>query len=150
MHAGGGGTHIRRSSETAVYLAEKIRPLEPPVPEQLGVEWRYHHVPLPVLASRHRLGKRNSPQQLHEVRRVIGGAAARGGGIIGLLLAEVHPVARHTPKLETARPADLMELEVGAVSRISCMAAPHLERRHGIAHQRSHRGAAATGPQAIG
>src|SRR6266550_6773696 len=105
MTARCGRLHIRRVGETAVDLAEKIRTLEPPVTEQLGVERRDHDVArLPVLADFLRIGQRNTAEQLHEMCCVVGRTAARNGWVIRLLLAEVDAVAGHAPKLEPARP----------------------------------------------
>src|SRR5258705_553370 len=149
MTARRGRLHVRRFGETAIDLAEKIRALEPPMTEQLGVERRDHDVArLAVLADFLRIGQRDTAEQLHEVGCVVGGTAACRGWVIRLLLAEVDAVARHAPELEAARPANLMEFQVGAVPRVSSVAAPHLERGDGIAHEGSHSfmsaGAAAT------
>src|SRR6266550_543338 len=141
MTARRGRLHVRRVGKTAVDLAEKIRALEPPVTEQLGVEWRDHDVArLPVLADFLRIGQRDTAEQLHEVGCVVGRTPARGGWVIRLLVAEVDVVARDAPQLEAARPPNLMEFQVGAVPGVSSVATPHLERGYGIAHERSHRG----------
>src|SRR5207245_11469515 len=110
-----------------------VRPLEPPVPEQLGIERRHDNgVSLAVCTLFHR----DALEQLREVRGVPPCPLERGRRLVGALRAQVHVSAADAPQLETARPADLMELEVPFVAGVAVVPAPDLRRGARVPHQR--------------
>ena len=99
--------------------------------EELGIE-RNGDDPLATLA----LARRDLAQQSGEVLGVLARAAARRGGVVGLLAAEVHVAAGDAPELEPAGPAHLVELEIRPVAGIALISAPYLHRGARVPHER--------------
>src|SRR5881275_1808567 len=109
------------TAQRAISRGEKVRSLEPPVSEQLGVERRDDDTGavLPLLL-------RDALQQVGEMRRVICRAIERCARLVRSLRAQVDVGSAHPPQLQTARPADLVELEVRLVAGVALMPAPDL------------------------
>src|SRR5687768_6515372 len=63
-------------------------------------------------------------------------AGGGGGGIVGLLLPQVHAAPAHPPQLQAAGPPHLVKLEVPFVAGIALEPAPDLHGRPWIAHER--------------
>src|SRR2546426_1939149 len=126
---------LRTTAQLAVRRREEVRPLEPPVPEQLGIERRHDDgvSPPPTVCT---LFHRDALEQLREVRGVTPRPLERGRRLVGALRAQVHVSAADAPQLETARPADLMELEVPFVAGVAVVPAPDLRRGARVPHQR--------------
>src|SRR2546429_2724767 len=79
------------------------------------------------------------------MRCVICRAIERCARLVRSLRAQVDVGSAHTPQLQTARPADLVELEVPFVAWIPLVPAPDLHGRARIPHQGGHGAAAGTG-----
>ena len=75
-------------------------------------------------------------QDAGEMVRMICGGRAGGRRVVALFTAEVDPASGHTPQPQAVGPADLVELEVPLVARISLRARPHLARGTRIADER--------------
>ncbi len=118
-------------SQSAVDRGEPVGALEPPVPEELGIE-RGDDDLAPLVA----LAGGDLRKELREMIGVAAGAIDRGFPVVGLLGAEIHVAAGHPPELEAAGPAHLVELEVHPVAGIALEPAPHLHRRPRVPHQR--------------
>src|SRR5207249_10652444 len=104
--------------------------LERRVPERLGVD-RCDDDASARRPSRCGLG-RDFAEQVREVARMASRPAARGGGIVRALRAQIDVGSRHPPQLETAGPAYLLEIEVPLVAGVALVAAPDLHRGAGI------------------
>src|SRR3989454_1181796 len=126
---------LRTTAQLAVRSGEEVRPLEPPVPEQLGIERRHDDGVSPPLAVCTLL-HRDAFEQLREVRGVTPRPLERGRRLVGALRAEVHVGTADAPQLEAARPADLMELQVPFVAGVAVVPAPDLRRGARVPHQR--------------
>ena len=119
-----GWTRRAAAGERAVHVAEKVGALEPPVPEELGVERRHDHA-LAVL----RLARpRCRPSSRAKCSACPRARAAAALGVVGLLVAQVDAGAGHPPELEAAGPAHLVELEIRTVAGIALEPAPDLHR----------------------
>ena len=125
--------YVRVVIEGAVHGAEKIRSLEPPVTEQLGVE-RRHDDGASAGTVALRLVSRDSIEQVDKVFAVVARPPPSRRRVVRLLVAEVDVIPRHTPELESARPADFVELEVRPVSRVPAVTTPDLCGGDGVAH----------------
>src|SRR6266850_3577790 len=109
------------SRQLAIDLAEEIDSLEPPVAEQLRVErdrdegglggrgGRAGRGAAAATSSGFAFGGRDAIQQGHEMPRVISGSLPRPRGVVRLLVAQVRTGGAHSPVLEAAGPADLVE-----------------------------------------
>ena len=126
-------SHLGPSVQRAVDVLQEVGPLEPPVPEQLSVERGHDHAVPPL-----RLATGDRAEQSGEVVRVSARVVERQPGIVRLLGAEIHAGTAHSPELEAAGPAHLVELEVDTVAGIAFESAPHLHRGAGVAHVGGH------------
>src|SRR5690349_19510239 len=102
--------------------------------EQLCVEGRRD----PAGAVRS-LAARDGTEQVGEVRCVLRGALGRGSRLVRALVAEIDVRPAHTPELQPARPADLVELEVPLVAGIPLVTAPNLGGGARVPYERGHR-----------
>src|SRR6266568_2590566 len=122
---------IRR--EPAIDIGEKVDAFEPPVPEQLRVEWGGHDALARLAAGARRRG---FSQHTGKMVRVVTGGGLCGLWVVLPLGAEIHLRAGHTPQPQSVGPANLVELEVPLVAGIALRPAPDLSRRARVAHQR--------------
>src|SRR3989441_7652891 len=90
-------------------------------------------------------------QHAGEMVRMISRGGAGRRRVVALFAAEVDGASGHTPQPQAVGPADLVELEVPLVARISLGARPHLARGARIADERVEVvGAALRGCDAVG
>src|SRR5207245_9394836 len=119
-----------------------------PVPNRRGGDGR-HDAAFTALCPCAR-PHRDALEELDEVGGMAPGALERGRRLVGALGAEVHAPTAHPPQLEAARPADLVELEVGFVARVAVVPAPDLRGGAGVPYERRDLAARATTRAPIG
>src|SRR5207253_5131212 len=112
-------------AQCALRRGQEVRPLEPPVTEQLGIERRPDN-PAPVGLLREGL------EQMNEMGGMPPRPLVRHRRLVGAFPAQVYVRAADAPQLEAARPADLVELEVPFVARVALVPAPDLHGGAGV------------------
>src|SRR5256885_6185227 len=130
-------TVLTGAAQRAVRRGQEIGTLEPPVPEQLRIEWRHDDAfPSPV-----GLLLRQALEEMNEVGGMPHRPLVRRRRLVRTFAAQVHVRAGDAPQLQAAGPTDLVKLEVPLVAGVALVPAPDLHGRAGVAHQRRDRGA---------
>ncbi len=118
------GPHPGVPRKTPVHGAEEAHPFEPPVTEELGVEGCGDHASVP-----------GRSEQVRKVGGLLLDPMRRVSRLVRPFPAEINVGSAHPPELEAARPADLVEFEIGFIARVAMLSAPDLHRSPRIAHE---------------
>src|SRR5260370_19096255 len=108
------------AAQRAVRRGQEVRPLEPPVPEQLGIERRHDN------AVRVGLLLREAVEQMNEVGGMLLRPLMGHRRLVRALPAQVDVRTAHAPQLQAAGPAGLVELEAPPVAPVALPPAPDL------------------------
>src|SRR4051794_7465570 len=104
---------IGSTGKGPVHVSQELGPFEPPVTEELSIEWCDDHS-FPVGA----LTLRNAFQQMTEVIGVSPRTIACHLGVIRLFVSQIHAGTSYPPELESARPSHLVELEIPLIAGV--------------------------------
>jgi hypothetical protein len=110
---------------------EPLDALEPPVPEELGVERRAEDGRNGVIEA----GREDLVDEIDEVRGVLADTRRGDRGNVGLLVSHVHTGTGDAPVAMTAGPALLVEVEIVLVAGIAGVAGPDLQTGAGVARK---------------
>src|SRR5678815_5225454 len=103
-------SHATLQIDLAIKLLDEIDSLEPPVSEQLRIEWNSNELGATSLN-----GVTDSAQQSREMLCVSLNLCVSLVGLVCLLVTEIRCLRGDTPQLEAARIPDLVELEVRTI-----------------------------------
>src|SRR5687767_937167 len=131
MRGCGQRTNSALQIDLPVELFDEINSLEPPVPEQLGVERSCDQLcPLTL----HSVS--NATDQSCEMLRMTLDLSAGLLRLVRKLVSKAGSFRGDTPQLEPARIANLVELQVCSVARVAAVSRPQLQRRERVANDR--------------